>query len=365
MSQDSCLEGGAERAVVRPKEGELVITEVMPNPAAVDDSLGEWFEITALAAVDLNGLVAGQDPSAPKLRLAAPECLSLAPGDVALFARSADTAKNGLLPPLASTFSFGLTNSGGALFIGGPETVIDSVTWPAAAAGASLALDPAKTSAEANDDPASWCDGRDVYGDGDRGSPGADNPPCDASGICEEGGVLRPLVAPVAGDLRIAEIMANPVVVGDADGEWFELEISADVDLNGLQVGRGSDATAPEFEVSAAECVRAAAGSHVVFARNLDPATNGGIDPAEGFLIFDADIPLAQQGGVDYPLFVGLGGEVLATASYSGSEISAGASLILEESGARCEATVPYNQPSATGAGPDLGSPGAANELCP
>src|SRR5690606_25208488 len=51
----ACTEDGAMRPVVSPAVGDLVITEVMPNPAAVGDTDGEWVEVHALADVDLNG----------------------------------------------------------------------------------------------------------------------------------------------------------------------------------------------------------------------------------------------------------------------------------------------------------------------
>ena len=39
--------------------GDLLITEIMANPAAVSDSNGEWFEIfnTSSNAINLNGLI--------------------------------------------------------------------------------------------------------------------------------------------------------------------------------------------------------------------------------------------------------------------------------------------------------------------
>src|SRR5690606_31298497 len=56
-SQIECLLGDQPVAVIRPAPGDLVITELMPNPAMVGDDFGEWFEIHSLASAEfhLNG----------------------------------------------------------------------------------------------------------------------------------------------------------------------------------------------------------------------------------------------------------------------------------------------------------------------
>src|SRR5215207_4863790 len=51
-----CADGSGTRPTVPPMAGQLVITEVMPSPGAVSDTVGEWFEAKALGDFDLNGL---------------------------------------------------------------------------------------------------------------------------------------------------------------------------------------------------------------------------------------------------------------------------------------------------------------------
>ncbi|MBA3459411.1 MAG: lamin tail domain-containing protein [Deltaproteobacteria bacterium] len=51
-----CDDGESLRPVMAPGPGDLVITEVMPNPSAVADAMGEWFEVQAMRDIDLNGL---------------------------------------------------------------------------------------------------------------------------------------------------------------------------------------------------------------------------------------------------------------------------------------------------------------------
>ena len=68
-----------------------------------------------------------------------------------------------------------LLNAGG--------TSIDRVAWDSTwpiEEGASLQLDPSVTTASANDQVDAWCLGSSVYGETDRGTPGSQNPGCDA-----------------------------------------------------------------------------------------------------------------------------------------------------------------------------------------
>lgn len=86
-------------------------------------------------------------------------------------------------------------------------------------------------------------------------------------------------VPPVAGDLVITEIMADPVAVPDEDGEWFEmanispltLELCGCRLLNGISF---SQLLLP---------LKIAPGQRAVLARNTDPAVNGGVI-ADGLL---------------------------------------------------------------------------------
>jgi hypothetical protein len=177
LAQNECLDAGVPRAVIAPRVGELVITEVMASPDRVPDALGEWFEIVARAEVDLNGL--GLDratDSAPPQLIAVPSCVHLATGQYAVLARS--KTGNGGLPPVVATFSFALLGTAGDVRIVAGATVIDAVSWPHASAGAALQLDPSATDATANDDPSHFCLATTPYGQGDLGTPGAPNLPC-------------------------------------------------------------------------------------------------------------------------------------------------------------------------------------------
>ena len=179
-----CLEGGAPRPIVAPSEGELVIREIQADPASpLSDAAGEWFEVAAQADVDLNGLAVGTTFGAVLDQVDAADCLPVQPGDVLLFARSADPAANGGLTP-DHLFGFSLVNGGGELHLAHGGNLVDAVSWASGeiASGRSRNLPPGLEDAVSNDDPASWCtvaaDPALLYSDGNHGTPASANVPC-------------------------------------------------------------------------------------------------------------------------------------------------------------------------------------------
>ena len=164
----------------RPAQaGEVVITEIMFDPAGRSDDDGEWIELwNALDgdALSLEGCVLDDGGSTPR-KLGA---LEVQPLDHATIARGADA---GFVPELVVALTLTNTSDTVALLCDGVE--IDRVTYDKSfslRAGASLSLDPTAYAAADNDDPAAWCAGVDDYG-GDRGSPGALNPSCTAAAV--------------------------------------------------------------------------------------------------------------------------------------------------------------------------------------
>jgi hypothetical protein len=180
-----CDDGGRIRPIARPRLGELVISEFMVHPldatGSKEDTQREWFEVANLAAAafDLNELGIGRI-GATGATVQSARCLSVAPGDYAVFARSTDPAVS-QLDSVAAAFGFGLVDSASSIQIASGSTVLDAVHWSSLAAGVSRQLDPRRLDPASNDDAgsASYCAGTAPYGDGiNRGSPGAANPPC-------------------------------------------------------------------------------------------------------------------------------------------------------------------------------------------
>lgn len=179
-----CLDGAVPRPIVAPTEGQLVIREILADPASpLTDAAGEWFEVAVLAPVDLNGLGIGTAFGTVIDEIDAADCLPAAPGDVLLFARSADPAANGGLAP-NHLFGFSLVNGGGELHLARDGNLVDAVSWGAGdvASGRSRNLPPGLEDAASNDDPASWCnvpaEPSLLYAEGNHGTPGLANEDC-------------------------------------------------------------------------------------------------------------------------------------------------------------------------------------------
>lgn len=157
------------------RAGEVVISELMSNPAAVSDTDGEWIELynpSRSQAVSLDGC-AIDDGSAIKALMAGAR---IAPLGYVTLARSTQV---GFAPTQVLSFSLGNSDDSVALVCAGVE--IDRVRYGAGfplAAGASMSLAATALDAVANDDASAWCLGTATDALGERGTPGASNPPC-------------------------------------------------------------------------------------------------------------------------------------------------------------------------------------------
>ncbi|MBI3184988.1 MAG: lamin tail domain-containing protein [Myxococcales bacterium] len=373
----SCVDSltNASRPVVSPAAGELVITELMPDPKAVTDTNGEWFEVLVRADVDLNGLELSNGSS--KSVVSAEKCLRVPTGTYAVFARQGDGGVNGGLAEVAGTFTFGLVNSGGQIAVRVGDAGVDQISYGAAQSGVASQLDPAKLDAAANDDPAAFCPATQTYGAGDKGTPGAPNsacptPPDPNQCLDPTSGQPRAMVRPAVGDLIITELMPNPAAVLDSDGEWFEVLVKSEVDLNGLELVNEGTGRA---SLNSQSCLRPGADAYVLFARSGDPAVNGGLpDKVLGTFGFD----LGNTGL--RALTLRLDGGVLDQIAYATSISGASAQLsadkldpvLNDDAGSFCvtSAAKTYGGSPDGGAdgGPtlgDRGTPGDVNETCP
>lgn len=180
-------DGGDEPVPVRPMDaavvprvpgparaGDVVITEIMLDPAGRSDTDGEWVELWSahdIAALSLEGCVLDDGGSTPR-KLGA---FLLEPLAYVTVGRAASA---GFEPDIVAAITLTNTADTVALLCDGVE--IDRVsydnTFPLRA-GASLSLDPSAQAVIDNDDPSAWCRGVDDYG-GDLGTPGAANPSC-------------------------------------------------------------------------------------------------------------------------------------------------------------------------------------------
>jgi competence protein ComEC len=167
----SALVGTAQARV----PGRVVISEVMPDPAAVADERGEWFEVHNPGArpVDLRGYRVASGNDEPHVIA---RSVVVAPGGYVVLARDANPRSNGGVPAgYVYGAAINLANGRDWIALRHPTgTTIDSVAWRTAASGASWGVrDPAARHAAVGDD--NWQRATSVYGLGDRGTPGRRN----------------------------------------------------------------------------------------------------------------------------------------------------------------------------------------------
>ena len=153
--------------------GDLVITEIMVDPAAVADADGEWFEVINTSGLDANldGLTLFDGVNSVTLA----GTTFLHAGQVAVFGPEADPSLNGGVVVTRATPSLSLADQWGEIALLNGAVVIDIVAWDDGtsfplAAGQSLVhtgLDPL-----ANDAGQHWTASDEAYGLGDFGTPG-------------------------------------------------------------------------------------------------------------------------------------------------------------------------------------------------
>ncbi|HOX42598.1 MAG TPA: lamin tail domain-containing protein [Myxococcota bacterium] len=409
-----CENGLCSTQVRRPGPGDLVVTELMPNPAAVGDTLGEWFEIASTHAevLELSGVRVG-DADTVAFTLSPSASLPLQPGARLVLGANADEATNGGLPVDWDYGSFTLANTADSIALTAADgQLIDAVAYDAAQgwplrAGASLLLRDGFLDAQQNDAPAAWCPAADPYGDGDQGTPGeagggcafcaedTDCPPppsfcrdgthlveyltaceggecvqvdvetdCAATErICRVDACASAFAPPAAGELLVNEFLANPGAAGDADGEWVELlNVSGrTLELSGVVL---RDDGTQRTTLAADRSLPVPTGGLLVVAASDDSAVNGGFKPD---LVWGS-FGLANT--ADEIVLEAPNGTVVDAVRYDTSQgwsMPSGASLQLDLAwqtaagndvpGHWCAATTPF------GAG-DLGTPGSANRFC-
>jgi len=172
--------------------GDIVITEIMNDPALVSDTVGEYFEIynTTASPIDIVGWTLKDDGSDTYVIVsggASGTGTTIVPaGGYLVLGRSDNMATNGGAPV---DYSYG--ESGHTLGNSADEIVLlntsmveiarvnydGGVTFPDAA-GASISLDPSAWNETDNDNGANWCLSTTAYGDGDLGTPGVVNSAC-------------------------------------------------------------------------------------------------------------------------------------------------------------------------------------------
>jgi hypothetical protein len=330
--------------------GDVVINEIMQNPAAVADSAGEWFELYNATGsdIDVNGwTIKDNGIDTHSINNGGP--LIIPAGGYLLLGNNSDTATNG---GVTVDYNYGgswfLANADDEVVLLDSNSVeIDRVEYDGGPLfpdpnGASMALsDPSLD----NNDGSNWCTSSTSFGAGDLGTPGEAND-CGGTSVVEA---------------VINEIMQNPAAVADSAGEWFELYNagSTDVDINGWTI---ADSDFDSHVINNGGPLIIPAGGYLVLGNNADTATNGGanVDYSYGsswFLANGDDEVILMDGGsevdrVEYdggPLFPDPNGASMALSDPS---------LDNNDGSNWCTSSTSF------GSG-DLGTPGEANVCAP
>ena len=171
----------APTATPEPFTGSLVITEIMPNPSAVRDAAGEWFEIhnpDPARAVNLQGWLIRKE-SENGHRISGE--VEIPPGGYLVLARNADSSANGDIAAGYQYQGINLTNDGDVIELVEPTgQVVDRVEYGENLVfpGAATSLDADAVDAAANDDASNWCRAATQMPNGDFGTPGRENDLC-------------------------------------------------------------------------------------------------------------------------------------------------------------------------------------------
>lgn len=358
--------------------GDLVVTEIFADYQAAAGGTGvdegkEWIEVYNASGrpLELRGLtVIHGRPDGSRQRSHTVDDVTVAPGQFFTMGNSAQD----LLPPYIdygySADLGDLFNSeGGKLELRCGETQIDAAIYEGVRTGRSRQLTAAQPpDYTLNDTGGSWCEANATEFEAENfGTPGQDNDCTPVIvGQCNDGIAMRDTVGPGPGDLVITEVMPSPSTVDDAFGEWFEARVMKDLDLNGVGLDRAGDTTANPDLIESLDCLRVTAGTHVVFARDVDSLLNGGLTAHAPFRF----ALITGTAGAPGDLRIMNGPTIVDAVAWTSSRTSRSLSLdpdltnvTANDDGSNfCDGATAYN---TVGAIVDFGTPGAANAQCP
>lgn len=174
---------------IQASAGDLVITEIMAEPAAAYGDWGKYFEIynTTSSDVKLDGWTI-EDGEGDKYTISSGGSLKVgAKSYVVLGAHSESSENGGVSLDYVYGSAIVLSLDSPTLTILADGTVVDTVIYdktagfPTHEEGISLQLDPSKDDATANDNGANWCSSDTEMTSGEKGTPGEENTSCTTS----------------------------------------------------------------------------------------------------------------------------------------------------------------------------------------
>ena len=161
----------SQAATRTPISGDLVISEVMANPAAVSDTVGEWFEVLNLSndSLIIDGLLIS-DNGSNQHQVDTGNSILIEPDQYFVFGRNSDSSLNGGYTANYVYSNFTLSNTIDAIILAFGDTEITRLEYTSGfgIAGNSMELfELPSTNNNYQLTPDS-----SIYGIGDNGTPG-------------------------------------------------------------------------------------------------------------------------------------------------------------------------------------------------
>jgi hypothetical protein len=215
--------------------GDLIVSEILAAPAAVEDNIGEFFELynTASGDIDTVGWTVQADDGQS---FTITESLVVPSEGYAVLGVEADPHLNGgvTIDLAYSRSDFSLSDTGDSiqLYLGATEIfglAYDSTDW-VLVDGATMSLDGDYLEASYAAAGEFWCPGIAIFGDGDLGTPGAANDSCGTYDYDGDG------YARDDGDCDESDAAVNPGAAEAWDG--------VDNDCDGIDDNLDTDAAA-------------------------------------------------------------------------------------------------------------------------
>lgn len=228
---------------VAPAPPLIVINEILANPAAVADDVGEWFEVHNYGSTSVNlqnwRIVSGGETHT----IAA--SVSVSAGGYAVLARNGSASKNGgVTEQYVYGTSITLANSTDWLALrDATGATMDSVAWTTGANGIATGVrDPSADNASV--DGGNWQAQTSVFGKGDKGTPGARN----NGYIAPAPVVTSVVVTPATASITVGATQQFTATATDAGGNpvsttftWTSSNpAAATVNGSGLATGTGA-----------------------------------------------------------------------------------------------------------------------------
>lgn len=155
--------------------GDLVVSEILANPAAVSDTAGEWLELynRTSRTLDINGLVL-RDNGSNSHTITAPTELLINPGAYLVLGRNGDSNANGGYLPLYVYQDFTLANGNDSIILESNQQIIFELNYTTADGFGESGVSMQLTSLEGMITASSYApsDAQMLFGAGDRGNPG-------------------------------------------------------------------------------------------------------------------------------------------------------------------------------------------------